>query len=92
MKIAKSVLQAKVKRYFPWHFGFDYDVVWRGSVQDLWSEQLDVRELLRAQRGTEWVVSTGLLMSFLFERDFGIVNVSGGEREGIVRALGGVGE
>jgi hypothetical protein len=34
----------------------------------------------------------GLFMSFLFERDFRIVDVSGGEWEGIVRALGGVGE
>lgn len=91
MKIASAVLDAKVKRFFPWQFGVDYDVVGRGSAQDLWDEQLDVRALLRGQNGTEWVVvSTGLFMSFLFERSFGIVDLEGdgmGEEGVVVRAL-----
>jgi len=54
-----------VKRYFPWQFGVDYDVIGRGSAQDLFDKQLDVRHLLRGQSGTEWVVvSTGMFMSF----------------------------
>jgi NmrA-like family len=89
IKIAKAVLQAKVKRYFPWQFGVDYDVVGRGSAQDLWDEQLDVRDFLKAQKETEWViVSTGLFMSFLFEKYFGVVDLSG-EGDGVVRSLGG---
>jgi hypothetical protein len=85
MKIAKAVLEAGVKRFFPWQFGVDYDVVGRGGAQDLWDEQLDVRALLREQSTTEWViVSTGLFMSFLFEPFFGVVDL----QEGVVRALG----
>jgi hypothetical protein len=60
LKLARAVLQAGVKRYFPWQFGVDYDVIGRGSAQDLFDEQLDVRDLLRSQDRTEWViVSTG---------------------------------
>ncbi len=47
LKLARAVLEAGVKRYFPWQFGVDYDVIGRGSAQDLFDEQLDVRELLR---------------------------------------------
>lgn len=44
-----------------------------------------MRDLLRGQQGTEWViVSTGMFMSFLFEASFGVVS---GDR-GTVRALG----
>ncbi|KAE9378401.1 NAD(P)-binding protein [Stipitochalara longipes BDJ] len=87
IKIATAVLEAGAKRYFPWQFGVDYEAVGRGSAQDLWDEQLDVRDLLRAQQGTEWViVSTGLFMSFLFEPSFGVVDLSGEEE--VVRALG----
>jgi hypothetical protein len=83
------VLEAGVKRFFPWQFGVDYDVVGRGSAQDLWDEQLDVRDLLRSQDQTEWViVSTGLFMSFLFEPSFGIVELEGDKKGGMVRALG----
>jgi len=90
IKIATAVLEAGVKRYFPWQFGVDYEVVERGSAQDLWDEQLDVRDLLRKQSGTEWViVSTGLFMSFLFEPGFGVVERIGGDGgEWVVRALG----
>jgi hypothetical protein len=84
-KIAQAALDAKVRRYFPWQFGVDYDVIGRGSAQDLFDEQLDVRELLRSQTQTEWViVSTGMFMSFLFEPSFGVVNLD----QNTVRALG----
>lgn len=64
-KLAHAVLVAGVARYFPWQFGVDCDVIGRGSAQDLFDEQLDVRDLLRGQEGTEWViVSTGMFMSF----------------------------
>ncbi|KAH8921771.1 saccharopine dehydrogenase-like oxidoreductase [Atractiella rhizophila] len=85
LKLAKSVLEAGVPRYFPWQFGVDYDVIGRGSPQDLFDEQLDVRDLLRSQSRTEWViVSTGMFTSFLFEPAFGIVDFE----KKVVRALG----
>jgi hypothetical protein len=93
IKIARAVLAAKVKRYMPWQFGVDYDVIGRGSAQNLFDEQLDVRDLLRGQNngGTEWIiVSTGMFTSFLFEESFGlVVPEAKGEEEVIVRALGG---
>ena len=47
--------------------------------------QLDVRELLRAQSKTEWVViSTGMFMSYLFEPEFGVVDL----KNSAVHALG----
>lgn len=74
LKIARAVLASSAHRYLPWQFGVDYDVIGRGSSQDLFSEQLDVRELLRGQSKTDWVIiSTGLFMSFLFEPIFGVV-------------------
>ncbi|CAD6518747.1 hypothetical protein LMG27952_01056 [Paraburkholderia hiiakae] len=76
-KIARAALDAGVKRYFPWQFGVDYDIIGRGSAQDLFDEQLDVRDLLRAQSRTEWViVSTGMFTSFLFEQSFGVVDLA----------------
>jgi NmrA-like family len=61
LRLAHAVLEAAVKRYFPWQFGVDYDAIGRGSAQDLFDEQLDVRDLLRSQRRMEWViVSTGM--------------------------------
>jgi len=90
VKICKAVLEAKVKRDFPWQFGVDYDVIGRGSAQTLFDEQLDVRDLLRApsQTTTEWViVSTGMFTSFLFESYFGVVDLT--SEPGIVRGLGG---
>lgn len=75
LKIAQAVLASEARRYLPWQFGVDYDVIGRGSSQDLFSEQLDVRDLLRSQNAVEWVIiSTGLFMSFLFEPAFGILN------------------
>ncbi|CAE6895857.1 aromatic alcohol reductase [Paraburkholderia domus] len=86
LKIARAVLAAGVKRYFPWQFGVDYDVIGRGSAQDLFDEQLDVRDLLRSQDQMEWViVSTGMFTSFLFEPSFGVVDLE----LNTVHALGG---
>jgi hypothetical protein len=45
-RIAQAALLAGVKRFVPWQFGVDYDVIGRGSAQDLFDEQLDVRDLL----------------------------------------------
>lgn len=86
LKLTQAALQAGVKRYLPWQFGVDYDAIGRGGPQDLFDEQLDVRDLLRGQRRTEWViVSTGMFTSFLFEPSFGVVSVS----PPVVHALGG---
>jgi hypothetical protein len=76
-KLAQAALTAGVSRYFPWQFGVDYDEIGRGSAQPLFDEQLDVRQLLRRQRATEWViVSTGMFTSFLFEPAFGVVDMA----------------
>lgn len=98
MKITRAVLQAQVKRYIPWQFGVDYDIIGRGSAQDLFDEQMDVRDMLRAQpqsqsqtetetgTRTKWaILSTGMFTSFLFEPAVGIVDVE----NATVRALGG---
>jgi hypothetical protein len=86
LKLARAALDAGVKRYFPWQFGVDYEVIGRGSAQDLFDEQLDVRDLLRSQVQTEWViVSTGMFTSFLFEPAFGVVDLA----RNTVNALGG---
>nr|WP_315234019.1 aromatic alcohol reductase [uncultured Albidiferax sp.] len=75
MKLATAALKSGVKRYFPWQFGVDFEVIGRGSPQDLFDAQLDVRELLRAQEKTEWVIiSTGMFTSFLFEPVFEVVD------------------
>lgn len=85
LKLAKAALAAGVERYFPWQFGVDYDLIGRGSPQDLFDEQLDVRDLLRSQHQTEWVIiSTGMFTSFLFEPSFGVVDLQAGR----VNALG----
>ncbi len=76
-KLAQAALAAGVTRYFPWQFGVDYDEIGRGSAQPLFDEQLDVRDLLRGQSATEWViVSTGVFTSFLFEPAFGVVDLA----------------
>lgn len=85
MKLARAALQAQIPRYFPWQFGVDFDVIGRGSPQDIFDAQLDVRELLRGQHQTEWVIiSTGIFMSYLFEPEFGVVDLE----EHAVHALG----
>jgi hypothetical protein len=55
-KLAEAALRAGVRRYIPWQFGVDYDAIGRGAAQDLFDEQLDVRDMLRAQSGTEWMI------------------------------------
>jgi hypothetical protein len=83
--LTEAALTSGVKRYIPWQFGVDYDLIGRGSPQDLFDEQLDVRELLRAQSRTEWVIiSTGMFTSFLFDPAFGVVDLAAGQ----VNALG----
>lgn len=77
VKITRAVLKAKVRRYIPWQFGADYDRIGRGSAQPVFDEQLDVRDLLREQHETHWIiVSTGMITSFLFREDFGVVSLS----------------
>ncbi|MDQ1218005.1 aromatic alcohol reductase [Microbacterium arborescens] len=76
MKVAQAALQAKLPRYFPWQFGVDFDVIGRGSPQDIFDSQLDVRDLLRSQDETEWVIiSTGMFMNYLFEPGSGMVDL-----------------
>ena len=85
LKLAQAALAGNVRRYVPWQFGVDYDLIGRGSAQDLFDEQLDVRDLLRGQRRTGWIiVSTGMFTSFLFEPSFGVVDM----HRPLVRALG----
>ncbi|KAI9692992.1 MAG: hypothetical protein M1822_004987 [Bathelium mastoideum] len=91
-KVCAAALQAGVGCYFPWQFGVDYDVIGQGSAQELFGEQVGVREMLRAQEGgrTRWVVvSVGMFMSFLLEAAFGVVERDGGGRVVGVNALGG---
>lgn len=84
-KITAAILEAGVERYVPWQFGVDYDVVGRGSGQEVFDEQSDVRDMLRGQSVTHWIViSTGMFTSFLFEPAFGVVDLEGGR----VHALG----
>lgn len=85
LKLARAALRSDVKRFVPWQFGVDYDVIGRGSPQNLFDEQLDVRQALRAQSRVQWlIISTGMFTSFLFEPAFGVVDLS----DNIVRALG----
>lgn len=86
LKLANAVLDAGVKRYFPWQFGVDFEVIGRGSAQDLFDEQLDVRELLQSQSSTKWVIiSTGMFTSYLFEPFFGILDLENKS----INAIGG---
>lgn len=84
-KITAAVLKAGVERYVPWQFGVDYDIVGRGSGQEVFDEQSDVRDMLRGQSRTRWIIiSTGMFTSFLFEPAFGVVDLEVGK----VHALG----
>ncbi|KAF9886783.1 hypothetical protein FE257_011160 [Aspergillus nanangensis] len=88
LKLTRAVLAANTPRYIPWQFGVDYDAIGRGSAQDLFDEQLDVRDLLRGEGNiaTRWlIVATGMFTSFLFEPAFGVVDL---ERSAVC-ALGG---
>lgn len=85
IKLARAALKAGIPRYFPWQFGADFDAIGRGSPQDIFDAQIDVRDLLRSQHQTEWVIiSTGIFMSYLFEPDFGVVDL----KNDAVHALG----
>ncbi|EJD54570.1 isoflavone reductase [Auricularia subglabra TFB-10046 SS5] len=88
-KLARAVLAAGVPRYFPWQFGADYDAIGFGSAQPVFDEQLEVRNLLRAQAATRWtIISTGIFTSFLFWAPFGIVEPHAADGSITVRALG----
>jgi hypothetical protein len=88
MKLANAALESGIPRYFPWQFGVDFDAIGRGGPQDIFDAQLDVRELLRTQRRTEWVIiSTGMFTSYLFEPEFGVVDLE----NSTVHALGSLG-
>ena len=91
LRTARAALAARVPRFLPWQWGIDYDAVGAGSAQDLFDEQLAVRELLRSSGDrdggppTDWtIVSVGLFMSFLFYAPFGVVDLVSRS----VRALG----
>jgi hypothetical protein len=76
LKVARAALAAGTPRFIPWQFGVDYDIIGRGSPQDLFDEQLDVRDLLRSQTKTRWaIISTGMFTSFLFDPSFGVVDL-----------------
>lgn len=82
LKVVKAVVASGCQRYFPWQYGIDYDIIGRGSAQDLFTEQLDVRDVLRQQSTMDWlIVSTGIFTSFIFEPMFGIVNA---ERDAVM--------
>jgi hypothetical protein len=83
--IEAGVIEAGVKHYIPWQFGVDYDVIGRGSGQDVWDEQLDVRDMLRSQNKVRWsIVSTGMFTSFILLPAFGLVDLE----HNVVQALG----
>lgn len=84
-RITAAVIKAEVDRYIPWQFGVDYDIVGRGSGQEVFDEQSDVRDMLRSQSRTSWIiVSTGMFTSFLFDPAFGVVDLEAAK----VHALG----
>lgn len=85
VKLTEAALQSSLVRYIPWQFGVDYDVIGYGSPQPLFDEQLDVRQMLRAQTRLQWqIISTGMFTSFLFEHALGVVDIE----NSTVRALG----
>jgi len=100
MKIAEAALAAGKQRvadgkqaisFFPWQWGVDYDITGDANgTMELFGEQLNIRNLLRAQSaysGMNWtIVSTGIFMSFLFEPYWGFVEPEG--EDVVVRALG----
>ncbi len=85
MKVARAAVKSGIPRYFPWQFGVDFDAIGRGGPQDLFDAQLDVRDHLRSQSAMDWViVSTGMFTSYLFEPEFGVIDLPGRK----VNALG----
>lgn len=76
-RLCKAAIDSGCRRYFPWQFGVDYDVIGPNSSQNLFTEQLAIRGLLREQCKMEWViVSTGMFTSFLFEPALDLVNAA----------------
>jgi NmrA-like family len=74
MKITKAVLAAGVRLYVPWQFGVDYDTIGPSGGFGLFAEQYHIRELLRSQKKTQWIiVSNGIFTSFIFEEFWGVV-------------------
>ncbi|KAI9811355.1 MAG: hypothetical protein M1827_005515 [Pycnora praestabilis] len=85
LKIAHAALDAGIECYISWQFGVNYEVIGRGTAQNLFDEQLDVRDLLHGQDRTAWIIlSTGIPTNFLFQPSFGVVDM----RIETVRALG----
>lgn len=83
-KIAHAALEARIPKFVPWQFGLDYDAIEQDTKHDLFSEQVAIRNTLRAQSATGWViVSTGMFLSFIFEPDFGLVDLKKGKVEAI---------
>ncbi|KEF54627.1 uncharacterized protein A1O9_09069 [Exophiala aquamarina CBS 119918] len=79
-KITCAVLGAGVKLYMPWQHGVNYDAIGREGGEGLFSEQVDVRDILRGQNATDWVIlSCGIFMSFLFEEFWGVVGKEVGD-------------
>lgn len=77
MKVARAAVKSGIPRYFPWQFGVDFDAIGRGGPQDLFDAQLDVRDYLRSQSAMDWVViSTGMFTSYLFEPEFGVIDLA----------------
>jgi len=82
-KITRAVFAAGVKLYMPWQHGVNYDAIGREGGEGLFREQVDVRDLLRGQRSTQWVVlSCGIFMRFLFEDFWGVVRKESGDGGG----------
>lgn len=86
IKLTRAVLSSATgrtttTRYIPWQFGVDYDIIGRGSAQDVFDEQLDIRDMLRSsssqtETNLRWtIISTGMFTSFLFEPSFGVVDL-----------------
>ena len=74
LKITKAVLAAGVSLYIPWQFGVDYDVIGPTGGFGLFAEAYNVRELLRSQSKTQWIiVSNGIFTSLIFEDHWGVV-------------------
>lgn len=84
-KIARAALAARIPKFVPWQFGLDYDAIEANKQHDLFTEQVSIRNLLRWQLETEWVIiSTGMFLNFIFEPDFGLVDL----KEGKIEAIG----
>lgn len=80
-RITNAVLAAGVKLYLPWQFGVDYDMIGKEGGFGLFAEQYAIRQQLRAQSKTNWVIiSNGIFMSFLFKKMWGVVTRLDGGR------------